>query len=111
MLFALTATLFVLSMTVALIVGREGVALALGAAGAVLLGLARLAKVLLTAGSRASSDDSNAPRVDQEAPSAGNIGGLGADRGQVTADTNASKIRRRDQRVDEAGRRPSLGER
>jgi hypothetical protein len=60
-LFAVTASIFVVSMAAALILGRPGVALALGAAGGVLIGLARLAKVLMTDDTRLSHDpDSHA---------------------------------------------------
>jgi hypothetical protein len=69
-LFAVTAAVFVVSMAVALVLGRPGVALALGAAGGVLIGLARLAKVLMNDSAASSSDDPVLP-LDQGGPPSG----------------------------------------
>jgi hypothetical protein len=69
-LFAATAAVFVVSIAVALMLGRPGVALALGATGGVLVGLARLAKVLMSDSSVSPPDDPDSP-CEQDNPAAG----------------------------------------
>jgi hypothetical protein len=72
-LFAVTAAILVVSMAGALILGRPGVALAFGAAGGVLIGLERLAKVLMS-NDTAARDASDSPS-EQDKPLTGDASG------------------------------------